>query len=337
MEIKGRGALLGLVVGFCVLLPTAGAQVADGSERAAARKLGYEGVEAYQAGQFANASEKLEKAYAVLKVPTLGLWAARALAKQGKLIEAANRYAEVVNLPLPDDKQDVQKKAQADAQSELESAQSSIPSVVISVNGAAAGELVIELDGGKISTKLLGEAVPVNPGVHRIRAQAGQRQAAQEVTLQQHEQKEVALQFVEAAPGVAAAGSGSTAAKADVRHDSDLASRGAEPRKLAGLALVSVGTAGVVFGGITAALAVSKKGSLDQNADCSADRECPPSLKGDVATYNSMRTISSVGLIAGGVLGVGGVVLLLTLPRAGSSASARLFVSPRSVSLAGTF
>jgi len=46
------------------------------------------------------ASSRLEKAYVLLNVPSLGLWSARALAKRSLLVEAANRYYEVTSLQL---------------------------------------------------------------------------------------------------------------------------------------------------------------------------------------------------------------------------------------------
>ncbi|HEY4160327.1 MAG TPA: hypothetical protein VGM29_19580, partial [Polyangiaceae bacterium] len=57
------------------------AQQADDVERSAARELGTAGVEAYQGGDFLTASDELERAYRVRRVPALGLWSARALAK----------------------------------------------------------------------------------------------------------------------------------------------------------------------------------------------------------------------------------------------------------------
>ena len=41
--------------------------------RAAARDLGAEGVESYQAGNYAAASQQLGRAFEILRVPTLGL------------------------------------------------------------------------------------------------------------------------------------------------------------------------------------------------------------------------------------------------------------------------
>src|SRR3978361_1700708 len=71
----------------------------DGS-RSAARDIASAGVAAFQHNDFALASEKLEQAYRLLKVPSFGLWSARALVKTGRLVQAAERYREVVRLGL---------------------------------------------------------------------------------------------------------------------------------------------------------------------------------------------------------------------------------------------
>jgi len=47
-----------------------------------------------------------------------------------------------------------------------------------------------------------------------------------------------------------------------------------------------------------------------------------------------MRTVSSVGFIAGGVLAATGVVLLVTAPSGGST---QAFVGPQSVGVRGRF
>src|SRR4051812_29141942 len=80
----------------------AAAQEVDDATRAAARKLGYVGVQAYDAKDYATATDKLEKAFRLYQAPSLGLWSARALVKSGKLVEAQERYLKVTRLPVAD-------------------------------------------------------------------------------------------------------------------------------------------------------------------------------------------------------------------------------------------
>ena len=55
-------------------------------------------VEELQEQRYDAASEKLERAYSVLRVPSIALWSARALEKGGKLVEASERYLEATRL-----------------------------------------------------------------------------------------------------------------------------------------------------------------------------------------------------------------------------------------------
>ena len=94
----GCGA--GLLAASLLLTTVSRAEPSDSATRDAARSLGLSGIEAYQAGNYELASSRLEKAYALLNVPSIGLWSARALAKRNRPVEAAARYFEVLALPL---------------------------------------------------------------------------------------------------------------------------------------------------------------------------------------------------------------------------------------------
>src|SRR5262245_45075283 len=116
MSLLGVGPRFAICTLFiaCCVASQAAAQAADESALAAARALGRDGVTLYQSGQYAQALDKLERAYAVARVPSLGLWAGRALEKLGRLVEASQRYREVTLIPLTGTESDVLRKAQAD-------------------------------------------------------------------------------------------------------------------------------------------------------------------------------------------------------------------------------
>src|SRR6187402_1280765 len=79
--------------------PAASEPTVDSATRGAARQLGYEGIQDYQREDYRAATDKLERAYKMLKAPSLALWSARALEKSGKFVEAAERYLEATRLP----------------------------------------------------------------------------------------------------------------------------------------------------------------------------------------------------------------------------------------------
>jgi hypothetical protein len=86
-----------------------------------------------------------------------------------------------------------------------------------------------------------------------------------------------------------------------------------------------VGGAGLVVGGVTGGLALSKRSDLKDECRGEACRE-PSSKK--IRTYRLYGTISGVSL-AVGAAGLGaGLVLLLTEPKVEDTASASLTVRP---------
>lgn len=331
-------ALLGaaLLSSALALATPAAAQAPDEATRTAARALGTAGVEAYQANDFAAAADKLEKAYALLHAPSLGLWSGRALVKLGKWVEAADRFLETTSLQVPAGDYAVQKRAQADAAAELAALKPRIPSVVVEVEGAELADCVISVDGVVVASSLLGAGRLVNPGTHRIDARHGDDQTHAEVTLAEGEQKTVALEFgappLPAAPAVVpAAAAPAPAAPAPARSDAREAAPPAQ--RTWGWVAIGAGGVGLVAGGVTGLVAVGKKSGIDGNPNCHGNR-CAPSEQSAVDTYDTCRTLSTVGFYAGGALAALGVVLLVTAP---SKASAQAYVGPGSAGVRGTF
>lgn len=332
-----KSATCGALLAALSLCQLSFAQEVDDSTRASARRLGYAGVEAFEARDYKGASEKLERAFGVLQVPTLGLWSARALVKLGKLVEAQERYIKVGRLAVSGGDADVQRKAQAEAAEELAALEPRIPSLVIDLKGAEASEVALQIDDVKVATPLIGEPRPVNPGARSVLAVRGSEQRRLTVTVAEAQQQRVMIDFGAPAPpaaGPEAASNATLAVGSGPSSRSDAKPAGAA-RRTVGWVAVAVGGAGLIFGGVTGAMVLGKKGDLEANARC-RDDACGPSQQGDVDSYNSLRTLSTVGFIAGGVVAATGVVLVLTAPKA-QSPSAALWLGPSSASVRGTF
>lgn len=294
------------------------AQTVDGASRAAARDLGYAGIDLLQKGDAAAATERLERAYQVLKVPSIGLWSARALVASGKLVEGSERYLEVSRLPSSGDAA-IQEAAKTDAAREHQQLAPRIPALIIKVNGAAKSKARVVLDGVEVPAALLGVKRPVNPGRHRLRASAS---AAQDVTVKEGEVREVLLQVapggeasaVEPTPTssepAANAGSGLTATSSPAMNRDGDGSSGATQR-LVGWVLLGVGGAGLITGGVATGLALSKKSSIEGSCP---DNTCLPDAHDGADSYNGMRSVSTVGFVVGAVGAAAGVTLLLTAP-----------------------
>jgi hypothetical protein len=285
----------------------------DAATRAAARKLAEDGVAALQSGDAKTAAQKLDKAFRMLMVPSVGLWSGRALIKQGLLVEGMERLLEATRLPSAGDVA-VQDRARVDAEKEIEQLRPRIPNLVVVLEGANAAEVALTIDGKPVPNALVGEDMPLNPGTHRLVAKRGDQEQALDVSLAESERKPVTLRFsvgVRAAPAAPAAplSVGGTAASAS----DDPGASGTIRRPLAYVTL-ALGGAGLAMGGVTGVIALGKRSDLDDNPNC-ADGKCLRSAEDDVSSLRTFRTLSTVGFIAGGVLAGAGVVLLLTSSR----------------------
>ena len=313
---------------------TASAQAADAvddASRGTARKLGYQGVAAYQAGDYRTANEKLEKAYAVLRVPSLGLWSARALVKLGKLVEGSERYAQVAQLGASTGDEAVQKRALADAASELALLAPKIPSVIVHIEGAPPAEVQVQIDGVPIAQALLGEARPVNPGPHKIEGQRAAEHAVVELVLAETEQKPALLRFsaAVAATPVAAALTPTSAQSSE----SPRAGLGQQRT----LALIAGGV-GVVGIGIGTVFGFKSKSDHDEAAKYCNGSECSDAR--GVSAGNDAHAagnVSTVAMIIGGVGLAGAAVLWFTAPKPTETASVRLGVGIGSLQVRGQF
>lgn len=285
----------------CLLATHAAAQTADTTTRDAARTLGLAGVEAYQGGSYDVASEKLERAYGLMNVPSLGLWSARALAKRGLLVEAANRYYEVASLQVPEGDAAVQHQAQLDAQAELEQLRPQIPRLLLRVSAADASELALSLDGQPLPSSVLGKPRLVNPGPHRVEARLGTETRSRDLTLLLGKEAALELDFSQPA---------SSQGSPEQKPAAPSAAKGSSQRTLAWVA-VGAGGVGLALGGVMAGLALGKRSELK---DSGCTTTCPHEQQAEVDRLDRFRLVSGVGFIAGGVLATTGIVLLLTSP-----------------------
>ena len=300
----------------------------DEATRTAARALGMAGVDSYQAGDYAAANDKLEKAYGLLQVPTLGLWSGRALVKLGKWVEATDRFLEVASLQVPAGEYAIQKQAQADAKEELKALSARVPLVIVKVEGAELSDCAVSVDGQPVATSLLKAGRLMNPGKHVIEGQRGSDKASAEITVADGERATAVLKFPAAPPGPA-----TLPPPPPVSAPRPPVDNAGSAQRTWGWVTLAIGGAGVAVGGITGGLALGKKSDLESNPNCTGTR-CASSEQDAVDAYNALNTVSSIGFIGGGVLAATGIVLLVTAPH-GSRAQA--FVGPQSVGLRGQF
>jgi hypothetical protein len=336
---------LWLLLNLFASLP-ASAQTEDGS-RVMARDLGARGIEAFQAGDYKTAEEKLSKAYSLLPAPTLGLWLGRALAKQNKLLAASEQLLAATKLAGGGRDVALQNRARADAERERNALLPRIPGLVVRIEGAGTATASVSLDGAPLAAAAIGERVPVEPGEHEVVAREGERSASSRVVVLEGEQKEVSLRLSadRESPGVPpvlklppsssppspAVSSTSPAPVAVV----PTARFERSPQRTYAWVALGAGAVGVATGVITGVVVLKKKSDIENSQACENFR-CLPPMRSTVDSYNTFRAVSSIGFIAGGALAALGLGLYLTAP-ASQAKAVGLGVGPSGLHLNGAF
>jgi hypothetical protein len=315
-----------ILLGALLCAPGARAQSEDDATRSAARMLGYSGIEAYQAGNYELASERLEQSFQLLHVPSLGLWSARALVKLGKLVEAHERYGTVAQLSSALGDAPVQQAAKSDALREGAELWPRIPRLTIEITGARPEDVVVTLDDVVLSRGRLALPLPVNPGQHRVTGRLGDVRAQVSVTLEEGQRERGVLVFH--------AGEHTPPPSAPVTRLPASASVAAEPSNgwtTAGWITLAVGAAGLTTGAVTYFVGKSKYDGLP--AGCRDGGPCSESAAVD--SYHTLRAVHTASTIGGAVLTGLGVTLLLVAQ--GSNEDVALQLGPGSAALAGRF
>jgi hypothetical protein len=331
-------AATAILAGLLTLAGPGWSQTSEAT-RAAARQLATEGVNNFEAGEFAAASDKLNRAFETIHAPSLGLWSARALARCGRLVQASERYLEVTRLDPKNGDEAVQRQAQAEAEAEYNELQPRIARLTLAVfNTAPDGEVEVTLDGAVLPAALLRAQVPMDPGEHLIEARQGSLHAKQPLRIAEGARVNVSLQLAPSAAATSAtARPPAPAARADdpaLHPVAELPTQRHAPVAL-WLTLAGAG-AGLVVGSVTGVMAIQTREPVAPNCPGNV---CDPKYAHEVNRLNTLRTVSSISFIASGVgLGAAGV-LWLTSPR--PEQPARAYVRPKvglgQISLEGAF
>jgi hypothetical protein len=304
--------------------------------RAAARALGYAGVEAYQAGDYRSANDKLTRAFALLRAPSLGLWSARTLVKLGDLAAAAARYRDVVAVPIDTGNAEIQNRARLDANRELNAILPRLAHLSVSIEGAQPTSVEMWLDDVLMPADAYAREIELNPGSHRLRALHVKQRIDVQFDAAEGEARRIPLRFG-AEPGQAIPPPRPQGTPRPLKKSGH-----SSTQRTLGFVAMGAGGAGLVFGTVTGAILLAKKGDLDDNPNCD-DRGCLPSERDRVSSYNSLRTPSTIGFIAGAALEVIGVALVVLPPPSASDATTssrpqvHMGLGPSGATLRGSF
>lgn len=176
-------------------------------------------------------------------------------------------------------------------------------------------KLTVQRDGTEVSSASWGVPIPVDAGEHKVRASApGYREAAVASTVAKDGQAvEVVVpplvrepSAAPVAPIVLAPEPGPVAP--------DRAAASSSTQRTIGFVVGGIGIAGLAVGAVTGLMAIGKKN--DAKDVCPDDGACASRAAVDAAdSARTLGTVSTIGVIAGGALLVGGAALALTAPR----------------------
>ena len=281
-----------------LLLSVTSARAEDDAEtRTAARDLATQGGQAFDAGRYAEASDFFRRAHQLVAAPSIALMQARALAKLGQLLEAADIYEQTARLKLADDAPEAYVTAVQTARAEVEEVRTRLPRLKLTVLGTSRADgAQVTIDDKPTPDALLGVERPVDPGVHHFAVHvAGQIRAERDLTVVEGQSYQVEL---DAHPAPVA-----TPVESQ-RH----ASGNANSRKTLAYVGLGIGVVGLGVGTYTGLVALHHKSNLD--SACHAG--CPASSASEIDSWRSNRTVSwlSYGV---GIAAAGAGVLLLTL------------------------
>ena len=309
------------------------ALAADAEHNQAAVDLAYEGKERFEAGDYAPALDRFEKAQALAGSPVFDLYIARSLKALGRWKEALAAYEETEHF-LVDGSNVSFRQAQENAAREKRELFAKVPKLTLQAPHAdKASAIELAIDGEAVAWPALD--VPLDPGKHVISATLGGEKYDDVITLAAGEARVIELPF-----GTA---KGQPATTADSRDGAETDQR----RGLSPLAWTAfgIGAAGLLVGATTGTWAAVNMGSLNSHcamAPCPGGTPSDPTYRDLKNTTAALATTADIGFIVAGVGAVLGVTVALTLRgKDGETATegAELELRPAGTGLAlrGTF
>jgi hypothetical protein len=329
---------------------------ARSADVAAARELAIEGLKLADAGQCAQAIERLSRAEKLHHAPiVLGRLGECEIA-EGRIVDGTEDLRRLLREPLPSNPPPTLVKARERAQVALDGAKPKIAFLSISVREPTT-DVTVTVDGQLVPAALFDRARPTDPGEHVVEASApGYLKATRQITLATSEKQELQFRLV-ADPQAVVAAKDASATDASVANQPQATKREptsrvrvqAQPTGEAAPAssnyapsyiLWSVGTAAAAVGGVFGYLAI--KGKSDLDAQC-PNSLCPAASQSELDSTKRDALISTVLLASGGAaLAIGTVAYLVTgsseeKPPATARVTARPVLGLGQLGLRGTF
>jgi hypothetical protein len=295
----------------------------------------------YQAGHYDSAAEKLLQVYATVPLPSSARNAARAVAKQGKLVKATQLYLDCVRMqPSELWRANLQQTAQAECEQERSALLTRVARLSVVLHGATYSDVTIRIDNEPVPAALNSAEQLLDPGAHHITAERGEQTVAQDLELSEGQRSQAELTFespavapvpepvrvVTPTPATRVAAPPNPGARTETQADAR--------RKT--WAIVS-GTVGAVGLGVATGMILSAEHTYS-NANCREDNHCTAggANSRDHAIHTANWSMLPLGI---GLAGLGaGITLWFAKPsRDRERPSAGLLLAPNQLGVQGGF
>jgi hypothetical protein len=266
-----------------------------------ARTLFQEAVALAAANNCAGALVKYKAVVQVKMTPQVAFNIAECEERLGRLVSALGNYRLAASLAGDDKRaQNVLKEVTG----RIDAIEARLPKLTIT-RGKGADAATIELDGSEIGQVQLGTPMSVDPGPHVIVARSGNKEYVHEtVTLAEKDTKTFDVKMDVPRPKV----------EAPVEEPTPEPKAPPPKSRVPGIAVTAVGGVALVAGAALLGIGMSKAGTLSSDPACK-NGQCPKNDTAAMNAYNSGRTLTGAGEVAGlvGLVGAGvGIWLLVT-------------------------
>ncbi len=299
--------------------PSALAQVhsarasAETTPRARARELGDRALAAYDAGDYRRALELFRQALEIYDFPTLRLYVARSLSKEGSPVAASREYEALLARSVQADEGEAGMEARAAAHRELREVQARRPRLTLVFAGGDVPGARVEVSGPSRPDLVVGRESFVEPGSYELRAvHPDGRTSVRSVLVTEGRAERIELAWSEPASAPAVA----TAAAAPVLAPAPQAQRDGANTPAWVLGVISA----VLLGGtiVTGVIAAGRKSDYDDINDRSDVSDDEKREKRESAF--DMQVVNTA-FAAGMVLGASATLYFIVRePSAGSAA-----------------
>jgi hypothetical protein len=332
-RVRRTAALaLAALLGTTLLAAPAFAQPSEADVRAA-RDLFTAAVHDEDAGQWADAYDKLTRVAAVKLTAGVRYHLALCQEKMGKLATALDGFHQAQKQAEADSARDVLRLVGK----QLEELEPRVPRLTVHVVPPL-DEAVVQLDGAPIAKTLVGVAMPVDPGSHTVEASAPSRAPTKAtITMGERDVTSIDLQLGEPRSGAAATGAAPGPATATTTAPASAPapeSASTSSGSIAGPLLATAGALALAGLGVGAYIAAG-------NAVTSGQQQCAPSdtrapCDSAVSTVRAWDFTAAGAWLGAAALGTVAVVLWIHSSHSQPTSTA-LVIGPARIELGGRF